>query len=204
MAERQLMGVRQAAKELGVAPSTISRGIGKHFKNYGTKAQPLVDLAEVRYARSNHLEPEKQAAAYMARGMELPLPEAAYDDSSDEEEPPAPGAGARGTSTEGELGRERVRMVRNQADRVEMDNLERQKELAPVADFADAGFELAQLLRRTQAARIRPLVAAIQAAKGDPSAIAQTIRDSDKACEERLAQAVEKLLDGKDIEDPEF
>ncbi len=198
------MGVREAARELNVAPSTISRGVGKHFKNHGTKAQPLVDLEEVRFARANHLEPERQAAAYTARGMELPLPEPGDGADNGDDDAPASGGAGRVTSTDGELGRERVRMVRNQADRVEMDNLERQRELAPVAEFADAGFDLAQLLRRTLAARLRPLAKGITEANGDIAAITQAIRDADKACEARLAQAVENLLDGKEIEDTEF
>lgn len=193
MTERRLMGVREAAKELGVSPSTISRGIGKHFSNHGSTARPLVDLAEVIDARTNRLEPEKQAAAYRARGVQLSLPdpETADDDGAQ------PGPGGRILSTDGELGRERLRKVRAEADRAEMDNLERQQSLAPVGDFADAGFELGQLLRRCHGARLSSLTAAILAAGADPGRIAQAITDSDRDVEAKLADKVEKILNGE-------
>lgn len=198
MTQRQLMGVREAAKALGVAASTISRGIGVKFANHGTQTRPLVDLDEVRTARANHIEPERQAAAYKARGMQLPLPEP--DGVEDDGGEPGSGVG-RLASADGELGRERVRKVRGEADRVEMDNLERQGQLAPVGEFADAGFVLGQMLRRALHAREAKLTAAVLAVAHDPAGVRQAIAAADRALETALADRVERFVNGETEEE---
>ncbi len=193
------MGVREAAKALGVAASTISRGVGVKYANHGTQTRPLVDIDEVRAARTNHIEPERQAAAYKARGVQLPLP--SPDDADDGDGEPGSGVG-RLASADGELGRERVRKVRGEADRVEMDNLERQQQLAPVGDFNDAGFVLGQMLTRALHARSKKLTAAVLAAGADETAVAQAIAAADRALETALADKVERLING-DTEEEE-
>lgn len=200
MTQRQLMGVRAAAKALGVSASTISRGVGVKYANHGSQTRPLVDIDEVRSARVNHIEPERQAAAYKARGVQLSLPQPENADDGDGE----PGSGVgRLASADGELGRERVRKVRGEADRVEMDNLERQQQLAPVGEFADAGFVLGQLLRRTLHARLPKLTAAVlaAAAAGDAAAVSQAIAAADRALESALAEKVERFVNGETEEE---
>lgn len=56
-----LVGVRAAARELGVNPSTISRQIKAGIiPNHGTDAAPAVNVAEARAARASHLDPSKR------------------------------------------------------------------------------------------------------------------------------------------------
>jgi len=56
-----LVGVREAARQLGVNPSTISRQVAKGIiPNRGTPRQPMVDLAEARQARATNLDLSKQ------------------------------------------------------------------------------------------------------------------------------------------------
>src|SRR5262245_23925645 len=66
--DAQLLGVRAAARELKLNPSTISRQIAAGIiPNRGTSEVPMVDLKEARTAREAHLDRSKQ------RGPSAPL-----------------------------------------------------------------------------------------------------------------------------------
>lgn len=59
-----LMGVREAARAIGVNASTISRQIAKGIiPNRGTAERPMVSLSEARHARSTGLDVSKQRGA---------------------------------------------------------------------------------------------------------------------------------------------
>lgn len=59
-----LLGVRAAARELGVNASTISRQLAAGIiPNRGSAREPKVNLAEARAARDAHLDPSKRGNA---------------------------------------------------------------------------------------------------------------------------------------------
>jgi hypothetical protein len=63
-----LVGVSEAARQLGVHKSTISRQVAAGIiPNHGTDAQPLVDVEEAKRARAEGLDRSKQ------RGQDAPL-----------------------------------------------------------------------------------------------------------------------------------
>ncbi|ASG21400.1 hypothetical protein [Nitrospirillum viridazoti] len=189
---RRLLGVRALAaalKEMGqpVSASTLSRGLARrHFTNHGTAAQPLLDLDEVINTRANLLDPDKQRAALIARGV-LPPPTAASADDDDDFLP-----SPRLTSTEGKLGVARLRKAEAEAAQAEMDLMERQHGLAPTRDFSDAAFTLGALVRDSLAARVSTLAAAV-AGKNDTREIALLISSADDALLTALASRAAKM-----------
>ena len=63
-----LLGVREAARELGVNPSTVSRQLRAGIlPNRGSERAPKVCLSEARAARERNLDQSKR------RGPEAPL-----------------------------------------------------------------------------------------------------------------------------------
>lgn len=63
---RELVGVRECARQLGVAPSTVSRQIGRLYVNLGTAERPLLDMDQVRRARGQDLNTAMQRGAAAA------------------------------------------------------------------------------------------------------------------------------------------
>ncbi|WP_044561480.1 hypothetical protein [Azospirillum sp. B4] len=184
--QRRLMGVRAIAAALtemgmGVNASTISRGLKQRlFHDYGVPGNPLLDLDEVVAVRRNHLDPVKQAAAYVARGVT-----------------PAGGSGdvpaGRTESQESLLGAERLREARAKASNAELDLMEREGTLAPVMEFQDGGFELGVMVRDALSARV-PGMAAELLGVTDARAAAAIIDRFDREVCQALSDKVEKLL----------
>jgi hypothetical protein len=198
MVQRQLFGVRDAARQLAemghtVSASTISRQIGKLYPNHGTADRPLVDLAEVIDARQNRLDPDRRRAGLKARGI-LAL------DTLPPEDTDALAQSLRPTG--GDLGDARLRKEAAKAGMAELDLAERQKEVAPVRDFKDGGYDLGRLVRDEHAARLPALLAAAKEHAGNDRALTAAIEQMDRAVEEALAKSVEKLLNGKGDEQP--
>lgn len=196
--QRRLVGVREAARLLGemgqpISASTISRQIGSLYVNHGTPERPLVDLDQVIEARRNRLDPDRQIAGLKARGM---LPLEAPGPQLEEEQ--IAQVTTRVVSTDGELGRARLRKAAADADMAEMDLLERQRELAPARDFEDGGFELGQLVRQAHQDRVPALLAAMKEHAGNDRALTAAIERLDRDVEEGLAHKVEALLNGKE------
>lgn len=55
--ERKLVSVREAARQLGLDKSTVSRQVGRIFPNHGGPGQPLIDVDEARAARARLINP---------------------------------------------------------------------------------------------------------------------------------------------------
>lgn len=102
-ATSHLVGVREAARQLGLNPSTISRQIARGaIPNRGTADRPMVDMDEARRARAENLDPSKQRGPNSPLFGEAPPPPDPPDleptplaEAEDEDQPapmPAPAA----------------------------------------------------------------------------------------------------------------
>jgi len=192
MEQRKLMGVREIAKALTeagkpVSPATISRQLAQqHYRNHGTASRPLLDLAEVMEVRANLLDPEKQRAAQIARGI---APQKT-DEPSDGDDLPL----MRATSVEGRLGEAKLRRALAEAAEAEMDLAERERRLVPVDEVGDAGFELGAAIRETLLARRHDLAGQLLGL-GEVRAIAAALEASDRAVMEALSRKAAELID---------
>ena len=148
------MGVREAARELGVNPSTVSRQLRAGIiPNRGSERAPKVLLSEARAARERNLDQSKQ------RGPESPLFASAGsvappEDSVDEPEAPA-------STSRREIDYSRARTVREGylAKSAQLDLEERLGNLLDRAETVDAFFTLGQSLREAMERRAPELAA---------------------------------------------
>lgn len=127
---RELIGVREAAKRIGVAPSTISRQVGKLYVDHGTPGKPLLDWAQVQQARRSELNPALQ------RGAPAPAPAA-----------PAAAAPAGQDEAPDTRGYWDKINARERALRAQADRMREFGELVERAAIEEIGFEVGRLLR---------------------------------------------------------
>ncbi|MBB6251418.1 hypothetical protein [Nitrospirillum iridis] len=179
------MGVREAArvlKEEGhpVSYSTLSRQLSaRKYNNYGTDARPLLDLDEVIAVRLNEMDPQKQRAAQLARGIPA---------RGDDLEADAP------VTRGGAMGKAQLRKAEAQASQAELDLMERERSLVAVEDVHDAGFEVGQYLRQAHLSRIPELASALV---GVPDVVTATriLTEADHKAEDEFVKIVRKALD---------
>ena len=166
-----LAGVRAVARELSVAPSTISRQLAAGIlTNHGTDDHPLISISEARVARAGSLDPGQQRgpmsplnaaatssglnAAVTSTGLNAgatPLGEGAdVNDAA-----PAPRDDDRRPSFQ------QVRTaregIRTQIERIELE--EKLGNLVDKAEVADAFFDLGRVVREGLEARRGQLAA---------------------------------------------
>src|SRR5690349_20190328 len=73
-ADFQLVGVREAARALGLNASTVSKQVRKGIiPNHGTDTAPLINVAEAKVKRAERLNPLKARNRGGAMGYEQTL-----------------------------------------------------------------------------------------------------------------------------------
>jgi hypothetical protein len=142
----RLVGVSEAARQIGVHKSTISRQLAAGIiTNRGSKEKPLVDVEEARRARDRGLDRSKQ------RGPDSPL----FGNSSaiapaDEAEPDVDGHGApMPAKPSGGLDYQKARTAREgyQARLAQIELEQKLGNLLDKGDVVDAFFTMGQRLR---------------------------------------------------------
>ena len=179
-----LLGVREAARELGVNPSTVSRQIRAGIlPNRGSERAPKVLLSEARAARERNIDQSKQ------RGPEAPLfatatpesdPSADLQPGADDE--PAPRAGRSGGL---DFNKARTAREGYQARLAQIELEERLGNLLDRAETVDAFFTLGTALREAME-RCAPELATRLDGVADLNARTALILEDDR----RLLQAI--------------
>lgn len=73
-----LLGIREAAKAIGVSHITVSRYLQRYPElNHGTEARPLVKLEELRWHRRENIDVETPAAVSLIQASAEQVPDAA-------------------------------------------------------------------------------------------------------------------------------
>lgn len=196
-----LVGIRECARQLGVAHSTITRQMQAGILvNRGTAEAPLLDVEEVRAAREIALDPSKRrgagaplfdAAAGWAPparsqpqpGPAVPATEDGLDDGLDDVEaaPAAPSASK-------DLSYQKARTAREgyAARLAQIELVQRLGQVLDKREVLDAFDALGRMLRERLASRAQ-LVAGRLAGLTDPNAIAALIAEEDRKLLEQLA-----------------
>lgn len=184
-----LMTLTDAARELGVHKSTISRQVAAgQIPNRGTARAPMVDVDEARRARDESLDPSKQ------RGPDAPLfaPERGeggedLDDDAGADSLPGPAPARGGARSTGELNYLRVRTAREAyaAKQAQLDYEREAGQLCDRAEVQDAFYELGQGLRDGLERRAHSLAQRL-AGMTDIAAIRAVIAAEDEALLKRL------------------
>jgi len=182
-----LVGVRAAARELGLNASTISRNVKDGIiPNHGTEAEPLIDVDEARAARDFHLDPSKRGNA-----AGLMLGEGDEDAGGSGEigggETVSPGADPKlrqaRTAREGyEAMMARLRYEQAAGLLIRRDEVERQ--------LVDASRTVRDALQRL-GAKLAPELAAIS----DPAEVQRLINEAHRSVLEGLANALSQQAD---------
>jgi hypothetical protein len=139
----ELVGVREAARQLGVDPSTISRNVAAGIiPNHGTNEAPRINVEEARRCREAFLDPNKRGshagrlAGEDEAAAELEEPAGDAEEASTE---PDPRAGAlRDAKTE---------IAQTQAELARIQLEEKRGQVGKRADFEAAGFDAGRALR---------------------------------------------------------
>ncbi len=137
------LGIREAARELGLAHTTVGRYIRAYPElNRGTEGRPRVDLGELRRHRAANLNPAprgRQAAKLLAAGEPAPAVVA-------EGETPPPAA----TRSDAPPNYAHAKAVRETvlAQRARVDLDEKRGLLVPRAEVEDAVYDAGLLLQR--------------------------------------------------------
>ena len=149
------LGIREAARQLGLAHTTISRYIAANpVLNHGTAGRPKVDLDELRRHRAANLNPAprgRQAAKLLA------------------EAPAATGADAAPDYSVSKAAREAIL-----ADRARIDLDEKRGLLVPRAEVEAAAFEVGKALQR-DLLELAGRLSEILTTMTDPKAIAALV-----------------------------
>lgn len=176
-----LLGVREAARVIGVSHSTISRQLSDGvFANHGTAARPLLRLSEVKAGRAEGLDHSKRRAA-------APPPDLLDDEDGDEDQSPAAPTADRKVSEGRALNLDRdaeFKLIRNE---------EKKGLLCSKRDVEDGAEEAGQALREALVSRTRELADRL-ASMTDPVAIASLLAESDAALLEQIADALERRI----------
>jgi hypothetical protein len=159
-----VMTLTAAAREIGVAVSTLSRQVkAQKIPNRGTPERPMVSLSEARAARADNLNP------LMART-------------------PAPAAAPRAGSIADEQRREKAA----RAELLELELAERRGELM-AADEVRAAFGEAGRVIQAELMQISRDLADELAAMSDPRAIAARLEQAHRQALGSMARQVEAL-----------
>lgn len=188
----RLLGVREAARELGLNASTVSRYLARNPElNRGTDARPLVDVAELRDHRAGNVN-FAMSGNHVGRLLDDP-------DDDGEAVAPAPSgerrSPARGTYSQAKAARETI-----QARTAQLVLEEKLRAIVSRSAVEDAAFEAGQLLQAELAARNKVLAERL-ATTDDPRAIRAMLDDEDRKLLDRLANALERSLGNGTEED---
>lgn len=164
------------ARRLGVAPSTISRQVGRLYVNHAVDGDPLLDWAQVQLARQQHLNTAKRRTLAPAE------PEAPARTVPGE---PEPSPNTRGFwDTE---------LAREKALDAKADRLLRFGALVERVAVEEAMFDLGRLQREsldTFAENVAHQVAALT----DPREVAAFLRQDLRKLQHRWADEAERLM----------
>lgn len=178
--QRRLVGVTEAARALGLNPSTVSRQLGRVFPNHGTEAKPLVDVDEARSMRAAQLDPVKQRG----RGLLLEQPAAT----------PAPAAEPTGPRRLSDIDRKR----QADADIAELDAAKAKGQVVDRSRVQAAQREAGQAIREALKSRNRGLAAQL-VGKTDPREIAALLDESDHALLVRVASTLDGMAETAEL-----
>jgi len=184
MSEQQPVSLSEAARQVGLNKSTISRQLAAGIlRNRGTAERPLVDVAEVRAARESGLDRSKQ------RGPDSPLfgassaidpvpPESAAEDEEGLPEPPS----AATKPASGGIDYQKARTAREgyQARLAQIELEQKLGNLLDKSEVVDAFFALGAAVRERLDGR-RAELAARLVGIADPGAIIGLIAEADRA-----------------------
>jgi hypothetical protein len=171
----ELMGVRDAARELGVSHSTISRYLGRYGElNHGAPGHPLVNLEELRGHRDENITVRMEAERVAAAEPDQGEPRSLDSDAP----PPLPRTKARHAAL----------LLRAAERDEELAN----GSLVPRTEVEAGAYEAGRVLQEKLAARNR-LLAERFATMNDPAVIAALMDESDRELLEGFSSAMEKL-----------
>ncbi len=124
------LGIREAARQLGLAHTTISRYIAANpVLNHGTAGRPKVDLNELRRHRAANLNPAPRGRLAAKLLAEAP-------------------AAATGPANTPNYANSKAKREAVLADRAQVDLDEKRGLLVPRAEIEDAVFEAGAILQR--------------------------------------------------------
>lgn len=195
----QLVGIREAARAVGLSHSTISRQVAAGIiPNRGSERRPLVDVAEVRAARARQLDPSRQGNAAgrllgdPAADLDGELPLGDGLDERDEGE-----AGGRGRSGGGDASYRSARTAREgyQAALARIQYEERTGQLVNRAEVHEVMMGAARQLRDVLL-RLGDRIAGEVAGLSDPADCARVINREHRAALEALSEAFRQLGEG--------
>lgn len=179
-----MAGIREAARELGLNPSTVSRWVRQYPElNRGTDDEIDVDIEKLREHRAQNVN-----AAMSGNHAGL-----FQDENENQDASPAAGGGEdRGSVTPG-LAAARTRVAEAQAHKAELDLAERLGEVVDLAGV-EAAFRTAGVaLRQAMESRARPL-SEVLAGMTDARAIALRLDEEDRALLTRVMNELRKAL----------
>ena len=176
-----IVGIREAARRLGVSAPTISRYIQKHPELNQGNGSPKVDFEELKAHRASNVNPA-MSGNHAGRLMGE-VPEAADG---------VAGGGGGGKKSPSLLDAKTRREV-SQADKAELDLQERLKKLTDTAGVEDGAFEAGQILRELLKARNRRLGDKF-ASMGDPRGITAALEAEDRDLLARLVEAIHERI----------
>ncbi len=137
------LGVREAARRLGLAHTTVGRYVRSHPElNHGSQVRPRVDLDELRRHRAANLNPAprgRKAAKLIAEGD----PDSVVLVDGETPPPAAIRSAAPPNYSVSKAAREAVL-----ADRAQIDLDEKRGLLVPISEIQDAVFEAGRTLQR--------------------------------------------------------
>lgn len=191
-----LVGVREAAKHLGIHASTVSRQLAAGIiPNRGTPSAPLVDVEEARRAREDRVDPAK------AKGTRRAAPEGAPGELPLAAEPAAPGYdapppdGSGGGGKRASYAQTRTLKLAYEARSAALDYGERVKTLTSVQRVEAAFAELAGVVQRGLAERARRLAARLVGLP-DVNAVLAAIEEEDRRILEAMRDTYRREIDG--------
>jgi hypothetical protein len=185
----QLVGVREAARQVGVSASTISRQIKAGIiPNRGSAEQPRVDLGEVRAARAQNLDPSKVGnAAGMLLGEASAAEPLEEDDEDLEAEEPRAAGGA------GEASYRAARTAR-EGFQAALAKLQYEEKAGLLVSRLEVERALVDASRQVRDAlmRLGDKLAGELVGQTDPAAIARVINREHRQVLERLAEVLQQ------------
>lgn len=186
-----LMGVREAARAINVNASTITRYLRQHPElNRGGAGRPLVDLDELKRHRTENVN----AVMSGNHGGRLlgeppavaPPPEPEPEEHEDERRSIGPRKPSYADAkTVAEATRARL---------AQLELARRLKQVVSRAEVEQALLEAGQTLRQLLAARARSIAEDLSALN-DPREITARLDEEDRACLERIADALASALE---------
>lgn len=208
MDQTELVGVREAARKLGLNASTISRHLAKHpvlIRSRDAKGYPLIDPDEVSRHRNETINPAKSGNhAGRMYGDEV-------EEDGECESHSQPAQIAAPVSTGPSLAEERAGYESLRRRREEIKFAAELRQLSDVADVEDAAREIGGLLQREiDAVFGSDFVARIRKASDDRRALAEVESAKDelfKRIDHEASQSLSRLAGGSggegDGADPE-